>query len=79
MQQTDDHVAALITDLEAADVKMISLTAPDQSTIYLNAAQVTAVEPAMDGFDAPGSHSAIIVAGHRQAVMETPNVVQAEL
>jgi hypothetical protein len=78
-QLTDEAASCLLADLTAADVKMIALTAPDHSTIYLNTAEVTSVQPALEGVDAPGSQSAIIVAGHRQAVIETPAEVQAVL
>ncbi len=44
LQLTDEPPAKLVADLTAAGVKMITLTAPDQSTIYLNAADVTATE-----------------------------------
>jgi hypothetical protein len=78
-QLTDGSAATLVAALAAAGVKMLRLAAPDQSTIYLNAAEVTAVAPAMAGVDAPGAQSAIMVAGHRQAVTETPAEVRALL
>ena len=78
-QLTDESAATLAAALASAGVKMIRLSAPDLSTIYLNAAEVTAIAPAMAGVDAPGAQSAIMVAGHRQAVTQTPADVQAAL
>ena len=79
LQETDEPVARLLTDLTAAHVPMVRLTTPAVTAVYLNPSAVTSVQAAVVDVDAPGANSAIIVAGHRQAVVETPAEVMTAL
>jgi len=77
LQETDEAIARLLTDLAGAHVVLVRLTTPAATAVYLNPKSVTSVQPATEGVDAPGANAAVMVAGHRQAVVETPAEVLA--
>jgi hypothetical protein len=79
IQETDEAMARLLTDLAGAHVVLVRLTTPAATAVYLNPKSVTSVQAAMDDADAPGANATVIVAGHRQAVVETPAEVMAAL
>ena len=78
-QETDESVAKLLTDLQAAKVTLVRFTTPVGLAVYINPEAVTAIQAAQAGEDAPGARAAITVGGHHQAVVETPDEVRAAL
>jgi hypothetical protein len=79
MQETDEAVVRLLTDLAGAGVVLVRLTTPAATAVYLNPTAVTAVQPAVAETDEPGVNAVVVIAGHRQAVVETPAEVMAAL
>jgi hypothetical protein len=77
--ETDDAILRLLTDLAGADVVLVRFTTPAATAVYVNAKAVTAVQPADPETDEPGVNAAVVIAGQRQAVVETPAEVMAAL
>jgi hypothetical protein len=77
--ETDEAILRLLTDLAGAGIALVRLTTPAATAVYLNPAAVTAVQPAVEESDEPGVNAAVIVAGQRQAVVETPAEVMSAL
>ncbi len=71
-QETDEPISRLLAALAAAKIVLVRLTTPAHTAVYLNPTAVTGVQAAQAGIDAPGALSAITIAGHRQAVIESP-------
>jgi hypothetical protein len=74
-----------LTRMAAADVakllrdggaKLIELTAPDGTNIFLTVPAIISVRDADPHLDPPGAHAVLTVSGHRQAVRQTQEQVQ---
>lgn len=61
----------IVNLLRKAGAKLIELTAPDGTEVYVNPAVITTVRDADPHMDPPNAHTVISVAGHRQAVRQT--------
>ena len=75
IQLTAESGAAMNEKFIAAGVRMLPMTAPDGTAIYLNADAISAVREAYPGEEAAGTNAVVIVGGDKQAVKETPAAV----
>jgi hypothetical protein len=71
--------AELATLVRGGDAKLIQVTAPDGSEIFLNVAAITDVRPSDPANDPAEAKSVIIVGGKMQAVRETTPVIDAAM
>jgi hypothetical protein len=65
--------------LNNAGAKLVELTAPDGTEVFLSVSAVTAVRAADPHSDPPGANAVVTVAGHRQAVQQTQAQLQQDL
>ena len=70
------NVAQLLVN---AGAKLVDLTAPDGSEIFLAAGAITAVRAADPHIDPPGANAVVTVSGQRQAVRQTQQQVEQAL
>ena len=75
-QMPTDDVAALLTN---AGARLVRLTAPDGTEVYLGVTAVTAVRGSDPHIDPPGTNAVVTVSGHRQAVQQTQDQVEQRL
>jgi hypothetical protein len=62
--------------LRNAGAKLIELTAPDRTNIFLSVPEITSVRDADPHQDLPSAQGVVMVSGHRQAVEETQQQIQ---
>ncbi len=79
IQASTENAASMNVKFIAAGVRMLSLTAPDGTAIYLNADAVSAVREAFPGEQAAGTNAVVIVGGDKQAIKELPATILAML
>jgi hypothetical protein len=57
--------------LRKAGAKLIEVTAPDGTGVFLSVGAISAIRDADPHMDPPEAHAVITVGGHRQAVRQT--------
>src|SRR5262249_40108321 len=77
-QLTQMTAAQVVDLLRNASAKLVELTAPDDTNIYLAVAAISAIRDADPHMDAPEAKAIVSIAGHRQAVRQSrQEVLQA--
>ena len=66
----------VVSLLRNAGAKLIELTAPDRTEIFLSSSAITAIRDADPHIDPPDARAVITVAGQRQAVRQTQQQVK---
>ncbi len=78
-QLSQTPVATVAQLLINAGAKLVELTAPDGSEVFLAAGAITAVRASDPHIDPPGANAVVTVSGQRQAVRQTQQQVEQAL